>query len=84
MTDPELFSALTVASICISLLFDPVGSCHGDCTGDRAVDGRDLTVVLANFGEAVVSITQGDVNDDGRVDGADLAIVLATWQCREW
>ena len=46
MTPTELISALTV-----SVLFaDPVGSCTGDVNGDRRVDGRDLTVLLHQFG----------------------------------
>lgn len=80
MTESEFIAVLVT-----SLLFaDPVGSCHGDCNGDRRVDGRDLNIVLHNYGSDDGWITRGDVNDDGKVDGLDLVIVLATWECAEW
>lgn len=80
MTDTELLAALVT-----SILFaDPVGSCTGDVTGDRAVDGRDLSVVLHNYGKEPARWVEGDVNDDGKVDGGDLIVVLNTFGCDEF
>lgn len=83
-----LIAVLVAANVAIRSdrvqAIDPVGSCHGDCTGDRRVDGKDLTVVLSNYGANPARWTQGDVNDDGKVDGGDLVVVLGTWQCREF
>lgn len=42
---------LALPLLLASLAVDPVGSCVGDLNGDRTVDGRDLTVMLSQFGE---------------------------------
>jgi len=73
-------ACLTSAAICVS----PVGSCHGDCNGDRRVDGRDLNIVLHNYGSDDGWITRGDVNDDGKVNGGDLIVVVSTYGCKEF
>lgn len=48
----------------------------GDLNGDGIVDGDDLGVLLAAWGD-----DQGaaDLNDDGVVDSADLGLLLANW-----
>lgn len=46
-----------------------------DFTGDGAVNGSDLTVLLVQYGSA----GSADLNRDGTVDGADLAQLLAEW-----
>ena len=46
-----------------------------DFNGDGAVNGTDLTVLLAQFG----SSGGADVTGDGTVDGFDLAQLLAEW-----
>jgi len=79
VTYADLISVLTV-----SLLFDPVGSCTGDVNGDRRVDARDLSTLVANYGKEPARWVEGDVNDDGRVDGADLIVVVETYGCREF
>lgn len=57
--------------------------CAGDINGDFRVDGRDLSVLLANFGSTVAPGTSGDVNNTGRVDGADISVLLSNFgnQC---
>lgn len=59
------------------------GTCSGannpDLNGDGAVNGLDLTVVLAQWGSCGSAACQADLNDDGYVNGADLTVVLAAW-----
>lgn len=52
--------------------------CAGDIDPSRAVDGADLGLVLARWGEASVA-DPCDLNADGVVDGADLAELLESW-----
>ena len=52
-------------------------SCAGDLNGDNFVDGQDLAVVLAFWGNN----TEGDIDGDGLTSGTDLAAVLADWGC---
>lgn len=52
------------------------GSDGPDFTGDGAVDGADLTVLLAAWGS---SGSSADLNGDGIVGGADLALLLGAW-----
>jgi hypothetical protein len=48
-----------------------------DFTRNKVVDGDDLAVWLANFGQTTGGIqTQGDADVDGDIDGADLLV----WQ----
>jgi hypothetical protein len=47
----------------------------GDLDGDGAVGGKDLTILLSNWGAS----GEGDINGDGTVGGADLAILLSNW-----
>ncbi len=46
-----------------------------DLDSDGTVDGSDLGILLANWGQAGI----GDLDDSGTVDGADLGILLACW-----
>jgi hypothetical protein len=48
----------------------------GDLTGDGAVDGADLAILLGEWGATGPCIA-GDVNSSGAVNGADLAILLS-------
>ena len=50
--------------------------CEGDVSGDRAVDGNDLLLVLAHWG---TSDSAGDADGNGIVDGSDLLLVLGNW-----
>jgi hypothetical protein len=50
--------------------------CPADRDGNRRVDGADLAVVLAAWGELGSS---QDLTGDGVVDGPDLAFLLAAW-----
>ena len=47
-----------------------------DLNGDGNVDGADLSIVLADWGQKG---SAADLDGDGTVGGADLAIVLACW-----
>lgn len=49
-----------------------------DFTRDHAVDGQDLGIMLAQWGEAN-GMTVADLNSDGSVDGVDLGLLLAAW-----
>lgn len=51
--------------------------CPYDLTGDGAVDGPDLGILLGAWG--VVGATPADINLDGTVDAYDLAYVLGGW-----
>ncbi len=50
--------------------------CLGDLNHDGKVDGADLGLLLAAWGE-----TEGDadLNNDGLIDGADLGLLLSAW-----
>jgi hypothetical protein len=64
--------AIKVASIdCV----DPP-SLLGDLNGDGMVDGTDVGLFLAQWGNAG---GPADLNDDGLVDGADFGIQLGNW-----
>lgn len=47
----------------------------GDLNGDGAVNGADLGILLASWGQAGAS----DLNGDGTTNGADLGVLLANW-----
>jgi cyclophilin family peptidyl-prolyl cis-trans isomerase len=52
----------------------------GDLDGDLDVDGNDLDIILADWGNTVPpSDPRADVNGDGDVNGDDLDYVLADW-----
>ena len=50
--------------------------CVGDLNGDRVVEGADLSLLLAAWGEDAAS---GDLDGDGIVAGGDLSILLGSW-----
>lgn len=52
-----------------------VFDCPGDLNNNGIVDGADLSLLLANFGQAGL----GDLDADGVVTGADLGILLGAW-----
>lgn len=49
--------------------------CPGDLNSDSLVDGRDLSVLLSNFGSGAA----GDLNCDGLTDGRDLSVFLSNF-----
>ena len=58
--------------------FNPDQCDAADLNGDGEVDGADLALVLAAWGQPCLGCAT-DVNGDGEVDGADLALILAGW-----
>ena len=48
----------------------------GDLNGDCSVNGGDLGILIAQWGE---SGTSGDLDDDGTVGGGDLGIILSNF-----
>ncbi len=50
--------------------------CPADLNGDTAVDGADLGLLLAAWGETGGA---GDLNCDGAIDNADLGLLLSAW-----
>lgn len=57
------------------LLEDILGTTLGDVNLDGDVDGDDLAIAQANFGQTGVGYCGGDVDGDGDVDNDDLAII---------
>jgi hypothetical protein len=53
--------------------------CIGDLNDDDAVNGNDLGVLLAAWGQCTSPACPPDFNDDGVVDGNDLGVLLARW-----
>ncbi len=62
-----------VAMDSVSLTLDTVCTA-GDINCDGMVNGTDVALVLAYWGQPA-----GDTNGDGTTDGADLAAVLGNW-----
>jgi len=56
-------------------------TCPADLTGDGAVDGGDLLVLLAAFGPCPPApmLCPADITGDGAVDGSDLANLLSAF-----
>ena len=54
-------------------------ACPADLSGDGFVDGADLGVLLAAWGDVNVGPEPADLNEDGTVDGSDLGELLAGW-----
>lgn len=50
--------------------------CGGDLNGDGVTDGRDLSVLLSQFGTPVSPCSGADANNDGLVNGQDLSVLL--------
>jgi len=66
-----------------AFLLVPRGWCPGDLNFDGVVDGIDLLMLLASWGNCPdPCCCLADLNDDGAVNGADLLILLSNWgQC---
>jgi len=62
----------------IDFQFVPPG-CLGDANADGLIDGRDVSVLLSQFGTPVTPGTGADFNADGVVDGRDLSVLLAAF-----
>ena len=60
----------------VTITFSPPAAPRGDLNGDSRVDGADIGVLLAAWGQPG---GPADLDGDGLVGGADLTIVLATW-----
>lgn len=58
--------------------FNPDECNAADLNGDGEVNGADLALILAAWGQPCLGCP-ADVNQDGEVNGADLAAVLAGW-----
>ena len=56
---------------------DACDPCLGDLTGDNAVDGADIGLLLAAWGSCPGC--DADLNGSGAVDGADLGQLLSAW-----
>ena len=54
---------------------DSCATCAADLTGDGQVNGFDLSLVLAGWGNP----GPADVNQDGTTNGLDLTALLAAW-----
>jgi glucose/arabinose dehydrogenase len=58
----------------------PPETTPGDINGDGLVDGTDLGLLLAAWGECPPSgDCPADVNGDGRINGSDLGVLLNNW-----
>ena len=58
--------------VAVSTTTNPIG----DLNGDGTVNGADLTILLAAWGDGG---GPADLNGDGTVNGADLTVLLANW-----
>jgi hypothetical protein len=54
---------------------DSCTACAADLSGDGVVNGLDLSLVLAGWGNPGAA----DLNQDGTIDGLDLTALLAAW-----
>lgn len=57
----------------------PPPACAGDVNADQQVNGGDLSVLLAQFGQSVTPGTGADFNSDGVVNGSDLSVLLGNF-----
>jgi formylglycine-generating enzyme required for sulfatase activity len=72
-----VFSAIAVAGLAST----SAAQCAGDLFVDTRVDGVDLGVLLAYWGEddGSSASSAADLNADGFVDGFDLGVLLGSW-----
>ena len=64
----------------VRLVVHPSDPCPGDISGNGAVDGVDLSVLLGVWGtDGSGGEFDADVTNDGIVNGADLTIILGGW-----
>jgi len=66
---------ITMVAGCVDDSCDCVLNDPADLNGDDAVNGADLGLLLANWGQPGL----GDLNGDDTVGGADLGLMLAAW-----
>lgn len=59
----------------------PPPSCPGDANGDSKTDGRDLSILLGQYGQVVPPFTGANYNGDAAVNGADLQVLLGDFGC---
>ncbi|HMN97568.1 MAG TPA: GC-type dockerin domain-anchored protein, partial [Phycisphaerales bacterium] len=69
------FRSVTLSDPVTTLPTAPPNPCPADLTGDGAVDGADLGLLLSSWG----GTGSADLNNDGVVDGADLGLLLSGW-----
>lgn len=60
----------------VTITYSPPTAPRGDLNGDSRVDGADIGVLLAAWGQAG---GPADLDADGIVNGTDLTVVLANW-----
>lgn len=63
----------------VRVRFPTATGVFGDLNGDGLVDGADLGILLASFGDCPPECCPADLNNDGEVNGADLGILLGQW-----
>lgn len=51
----------------------------GDFNNDGRVDGADLGLLLAVWGQRASAYPYADLNNDGEISGGDLGVLLANW-----
>lgn len=63
----------------------PAPACAGDTNLDGRVDGKDLSAILAKFGQNFPPLTGPNLNGDFVVNSADLSVALSSYGnvCRE-
>jgi hypothetical protein len=54
----------------------PPDCCPGDLDCNGIVDGSDLGILLAAWGDCGLDACLADLNEDGRVSGGDLGLLL--------
>ncbi len=57
----------------------PIAPFIADLDSSGAVDGADLSLFLADWGDCAPGACPSDINRDGLIDGADLSILFAHW-----
>ena len=72
---PQGYGQVTIITGCIEESCDCLPVSPADLNGDNAVNGADLGLLLANWGQPGL----GDLNGDDVVGGADLGLMLAAW-----
>jgi hypothetical protein len=78
--DGDVFGEPDDGSVTVYLNYTtPSPACAGDANLDGKVDGKDLSGVLAKFGQAFPPLTGPNLNGDLVVNSADLSVVLSTY-----
>lgn len=71
----SLESPWEVQTIVIDIV-PPPDCCPGDLDCNGIVDGSDLGILLAAWGDCGLDVCLADLNEDGRVSGGDLGLLL--------